>query len=167
MRLGKSALPHATLPHKGYMNSNCRRWPRDDPQRSRLLEFTPQGLPFPQVWAGLADLPLRKRTQKCWPAMSETRLQKTGFSGLPWWSGDKASACQCRGHGFDPWSGKIPHAMGRLSLCTTTTEPVRLEPVLHTREATAMRSLRTAEEPSLATTRETLHTVTKTQCSKK
>ena len=26
------------------------------------------------------------------------------------------SACQCRGHGFDPWSRKIPHAMEQLSL---------------------------------------------------
>ena len=24
------------------------------------------------------------------------------------------SACQCRGHGFEPWSGKIPHATERL-----------------------------------------------------
>ena len=23
---------------------------------------------------------------------------------------------------FDPWSGKIPHAMGQLSPCATTTE---------------------------------------------
>ena len=34
------------------------------------------------------------------------------------------SICQCRGHGFDPWSGKIPHAAEQLSLCATTTEPV-------------------------------------------
>ena len=26
--------------------------------------------------------------------------------------------------GFDPWSGKIPHAAEQLSPCTTTTEPV-------------------------------------------
>ena len=32
-------------------------------------------------------------------------------------------ACQCRGHRFDPWSGKIPHATEQLSLCTTTTKP--------------------------------------------
>ena len=25
---------------------------------------------------------------------------------------------------FDPWSGKIPHAVEQLSLCTTATEPV-------------------------------------------
>ena len=36
----------------------------------------------------------------------------------------KESACQCRGHAFDPWSGKIPHAAEQLSLCATTTEPV-------------------------------------------
>ena len=30
---------------------------------------------------------------------------------------------QCRGYGFDPWFGKIPHAMGQLSLCTMTAEP--------------------------------------------
>ena len=32
----------------------------------------------------------------------------------------KEPACQCRRHkrpGFDPKSGKIPHAMGQLSLC--------------------------------------------------
>ena len=28
--------------------------------------------------------------------------------GLPWWLSGKESACQCRKHGFDPWSGKIP-----------------------------------------------------------
>ena len=29
---------------------------------------------------------------------------------------------QCRGHGFDPWCRKIPHAVGQLGPCTTTTE---------------------------------------------
>ena len=33
-------------------------------------------------------------------------------------------ACQRRGHGFDPWSGKIPHAM-ELTPCTTSTEARR------------------------------------------
>ena len=27
--------------------------------------------------------------------------------GLPWWLSGKESACQCRGHRFHPWSGKI------------------------------------------------------------
>ena len=33
-------------------------------------------------------------------------------------------ACQCREHGFEPWSGKIPHAVKQLSPCATTTKPV-------------------------------------------
>ena len=43
-------------------------------------------------------------------------------SGLPWWSSGKESSCQFRGHGFHPWSGKIPHVVKQLSLCTTTAE---------------------------------------------
>ncbi|KAJ8787868.1 hypothetical protein J1605_005672 [Eschrichtius robustus] len=35
-----------------------------------------------------------------------------------------------RGHGFDPWSRKIPHATEQLSLCARTTEPAHLEPAL-------------------------------------
>ena len=45
------------------------------------------------------------------------------FQGLPWWHSGYESACQCRGHGFKPWSGKIPHAAEQLSSCATTTEP--------------------------------------------
>ena len=33
------------------------------------------------------------------------------------------SICQYRGHGFDPWSKKIPHAAEQLSQCAITTEP--------------------------------------------
>ena len=35
-------------------------------------------------------------------------------NGLPWWLSDKESSCQCRRHGFNPWSRKIPHAMEQL-----------------------------------------------------
>ena len=34
----------------------------------------------------------------------------------------RESACQCRRHRFDPWSGKIPYAE-QLSPCTATSEP--------------------------------------------
>ena len=44
--------------------------------------------------------------------------------GLPWWPSGYESACQCRGHGLEPWSRKIPHAVEQLSPCATTTEPV-------------------------------------------
>ena len=51
--------------------------------------------------------------------------QNTEAEGrLPWWCSGWESACQCRGQGFDPWSGKIPHPAGQLSLCTATTKPV-------------------------------------------
>ena len=41
---------------------------------------------------------------------------------LPPWLSGKESACQCRRHRFNPWSRKIPHAVGQLNLCTATTE---------------------------------------------
>ena len=31
--------------------------------------------------------------------------------GLPWWSSGFKPARQCRGREFDPYSGKIPHAV--------------------------------------------------------
>ena len=36
---------------------------------------------------------------------------------------DKNFACPCRGHRFDPWSGKIPHAMKQLSLFAELLKP--------------------------------------------
>ena len=75
---------------------------------------------------------------------------------LLWWSSGKKSPCQNRGHEFNPWSRKIPHAAGQLSLCATTSKLERprahelplLKPVLQslcsaTRETTAVRSPRT------------------------
>ena len=53
----------------------------------------------------------------------ESFSQKFSSQRLSWWLSGKESACPCRGHGFDPWSGKIPHATEQLSPCTTTTEP--------------------------------------------
>ena len=37
------------------------------------------------------------------------------------------SSCQCRRHkrcGFDPWSEKIPYAIGQLNQSATSTKPV-------------------------------------------
>ena len=41
---------------------------------------------------------------------------------LTWWSRGEASTLQCQGPGFNPWSLKIPHVEGQLSLCATTKE---------------------------------------------
>ena len=51
---------------------------------------------------------------------------KGQIRGLPWWLSGKESACQCKGHRFDPWSRKIPHASEQLSPRATITEPTRL-----------------------------------------
>ena len=47
---------------------------------------------------------------------------KSNWFGLPWWLSEKESACQCRGHGFNSWSRKIPHTVGQLSPCASITE---------------------------------------------
>ena len=89
--------------------------------------------------------------------------------GLPWWRSGWESACQCRGHGFEPWPGKIPHAAEQLGPWATTTEPVRLEPVLRNeRGRNSERPAHRDEEwPPLAATRESPRTETKTQHSQK
>ena len=62
----------------------------------------------------------------------------------PWDFPGGVSTYQGRRHGFDPWSGKIPHVVELRSLCAPTNEPVSeahelqlLELVLHMRKATA------------------------------
>ena len=62
--------------------------------------------------------------------------------GLPWWLSGWESACKSRGHGFEPWSGKIPHAAEQLGPWATATEPARLEFVLCNKRGprTAMKS---------------------------
>ena len=42
-------------------------------------------------------------------------IRQDHSAGLPWWLSGKESTCQSRRHGFDPCSGKIPHATGQLS----------------------------------------------------
>ena len=45
--------------------------------------------------------------------------------GLPWWLSGKESALQCRRHGSNPWSGKIPNAAKHLSECASTIKSPR------------------------------------------
>ena len=85
--------------------------------------------------------------------------------GLPWWRSGWESACQCGGHGFEPWSGKIPHAAEQLGPWATIAEPARLEPVLHNKRGRdSERPAHSDEEwPPLAATRESRRTEMKTQ----
>ena len=89
--------------------------------------------------------------------------------GLPWWRSGWESACQCRGHGFEPWSGKISHAMEQLGPWATTTEPACLEPVLHNKRGrdSERPTHRDEEWPPLSVTRESPRTETKAQHSQK
>ena len=94
---------------------------------------------------------------------------KYALLGFPWWRSGWESACQCRGHGFESWSGKIPHAAEQLGPWATTTEPARLEPVLRNKRGSDSErpAHRDEEWPPLPTTRESPHTEMKTQHSQK
>ena len=84
--------------------------------------------------------------------LHEYNPQKQEMISAPSWASlcfsGKESSCQRRRHGFDPWSGKIPHAVEQ------QTEPVchnywACAPEPSTREATTMRNFRTARKSSL------------------
>ena len=75
-------------------------------------------------------------------------IYKNIISRHPWWPSDKESACQCKGHRLNPWSGKIPHTAGQLYLCSTSAEAIFWSPQAATREATTMRSPSTATKGS-------------------
>ena len=96
-----------------------------------------------------------------------TRLFKKVRLGLPWWRSGWESACQCRGHGFEPWSGKIPHAAEQLGPWAATTEPARLEPVLRNKRGcdSERPAHRDEEWPPLTATTGGPRTETKTQHS--
>ena len=58
-----------------------------------------------------------------------------GSQDFPGSTVDEKPTCQCRRHRFDPWSRMVPYAAERLSLSTTTTEPVLWSPRVTTTEA--------------------------------
>ena len=119
-------------------------------------------------WSALAKLCLSYKPQS-FRGTYKKGNKNDAFPGLPWWLSGWESACQCRGHGFEPWSGKIPHAAERLGPWATTAEPARLEPVLgNKRGRDSERPVHRDEQwPLLAATRESPRTETKTQHSHK
>ena len=73
--------------------------------------------------------------------------------GFPWWYSGWEVTCQCRGHGFNPWSGKVSHALEPLSpsttsmgFCSRAQEPQLLSLCATTTEA------RVPQSPHAATT---------------
>ena len=56
-----------------------------------------------------------KKQEKVAKTKEYKKSQKTDPKDMeiqepPWWPSGEQSTCQCRGHGFDPWSRRIPHA---------------------------------------------------------
>ena len=104
-----------------------------------------------------------------WYVILPDCCNKNLIAGLPWWRSGWESACQCRGHGFEPWSGRIPHAVERLGPWATATEPERLEPLLRNKRGrdSERPTHRDEEWPPLAAAGEGPRTETKTQHSQK
>ena len=69
---------------------------------------------------------------------------KRYLAGLPWWCSCWEFTCQCRGHGFDPWSGKIPHAAEQQSLMRYNYWPCALESTSHNYWARMLQLLKPA-----------------------
>ena len=55
---------------------------------------------------------------------TELRFIKKPVVGLPWRFSGLEFTRLCRGQGFCPWSGRIPHAVEQLSPGATSTDPV-------------------------------------------
>ena len=93
-----------------------------DTQPSMLMKARSPGLLYLSLSpCNLAKWPLRCAVySRTW---SNNSYSSKFPAGVSWWLIGKESAHQCRRHGFDSWSGKIPHASEQLSPCITTTAP--------------------------------------------
>ena len=84
---------------------------------------------------------------------SDLAVVGVSFWGFPWWLSGKESACGCRRHRFDPWSGKIPHAEKQPSLCTNTESALKSPGATSTEPTSSNYWNRSALEPVLRTRR--------------
>ena len=155
--------------HVKEKESRCRKvWKKDLHLKETINKTKRQPSGWEKVFANEAMD--RGLISKIYRQLMQLNIKRTNnpikkcAEGLPWWCSGWESACQCRGHGFEPWSGRIPHAAEQLGPWATTTDPARLEPVLHKRGRDNERPMHRDEEwPPLAATRESPRTETKTQ----
>ena len=80
------------------------------------------------------------------------------------------SSSQCRGHRFNPWSRKIPHAAEQISPCATATEPTHPRAHASKQEKPPQweaQAPQLASSPYLPQLEKNLHVATKTQHSQK
>ena len=102
-------------------------WPLDPEVEMSTWGWSSPGL-WLERWMGLWDTGIPRSpalsavgSLRRPPSLQDSRKPfdiKKLVSGLPWWPRGWESTRQCRGYRFDPWSGKIPHALGQRSLCT-------------------------------------------------
>ena len=72
-----------------------------------LKRLSSSSLPFwPQV------LTERERAPRSLYFKKIPRHKIKSIEGIPWWLSSEEYVCQCRRHGFDPWSDKIPPGYG-------------------------------------------------------
>ena len=96
---------------KKWHKKQCKDLPTTPPPQLRVISST-----LFCAWDSNRVLPF------VFPCIFPLKFVSTySISGLPWWYG----GYQSRGHRFNPWSRKIPHATEQLGLSTTTTEPTR------------------------------------------
>ena len=161
------ALPSVPSEEVAFEGQDMRSMPCDSGGGATWTAETLRGKPGLGEGFGTVT----KQTKKRGPALKSTRKNRVRDEGrgLPWWRNGWESTCQCRGHGFEPWSGKIPHAVEQLDLWATITEPARLEPVLRNKRGRdSDRPVHRDEEwPLLAAAGESPRTETKTQHSHK
>ena len=145
-------LIKATINRPGEANGN-------PPQYSCLENPVDRG-----TWQATVHRVTKSQTWLKWLSMHAHTINRNSrdFPGGPVVRSPPANAV---GHGFDPRSGKIPHALEQLSSCTTITEPTYLEPVLCNKRNhhNEMSKCRNEEWPPFASTSESLNMATKTE----
>ena len=114
---------------------NCilkRVWRPPQPRRKRVWLFSIQ-LYLQKQWpchkalgifkyglVGMTKIPCKVRKLDTSGQLAFVKKISIGTSLEVQWL--RISACQCRGHGFDPWSKKTPCAMEQASPCATAAE---------------------------------------------
>ena len=108
----RRALQLRSIFQKTHNPSLSMRKTSDETRSGDIL----QGI-WPVFLKTVKAVKIKKRPRNC------HRLERTR-EGLPWWLCGKESSCQCRGHRFESWSGKMSCAAEQLSPCAAATEPV-------------------------------------------
>ena len=68
-----------------------------------------QGKDLEVGWASWGVQETESSQCGCSNIVTEDKGVQDDTGGLPRWLSGKESACQCKRHKFDPWSGKSPH----------------------------------------------------------